>query len=201
MRAAAGVWRWRGNPLCRTTDLVEAWVAFATVLLIVFAAPAAGWLCGTLTHAALRESVRVQHEQRHRTTALVVRAAPGPAVIADPEVSSERAAHTRVVANWKAPDGSRRTGTVSTSPRAAQPGDRFPVWTDEQGEVVGRPMDGVTASTHATLAGIGAAAATAAFLEGGRRLFVWRLVLRRYTRLDRAWAEAGPDWGRTGTGS
>ncbi|GAA2935178.1 Rv1733c family protein [Streptomyces enissocaesilis] len=201
MRAAAGVWRWRRNPLCRTTDLVEAWAAFATVLLIVFLAPAVGRLCGTLTHAALQESVRVQHEQRHRTTALVVRAAPGPAMPADPEIPSERAPHTRVVANWTARDGSRHTGTVPTTRRAAQPGDRFPVWTDERGRVVGRPMDDVTASTHATVAGIGATAAAAVFFEGGRRLFVWRLTLRRYTRLDRAWAGAGPDWGRTGTGS
>lgn len=201
MRTATGVWRWRRNPLCRTTDLVEAWVAFATVLLIALVAPAAGWLCGTLTHAALQESVRAQHEQRHRTTALVVRTVPGPAMIPDPEIASERATHTRVVANWTAYDGSRHTGTVITIQRAVGPGDRFRMWTDEQGRAVGRPMDDVTASTHAVIAGVGAAAVTTALFEGGRRLVVWRLMLRRYTLLDRAWAEAGPDWGRTGAGS
>ncbi|MET9508519.1 hypothetical protein ABZX62_08565 [Streptomyces flavidovirens] len=201
MRTAVAVWRRRHSPLCRTTDLVEAWVTFAVALLITFAAPAAGWLCGTLTHAALRESVRVQHEQRHRTTAFVVRAAPEPTVIPDPEISTERATHTRVVANWTAYDGTRHTGTVTTTQRVARPGDRFEVWTDERGRVVSRPMDDATASTHAAIAGIGAGAATAALFEGGRRLVVWRLTLRRYARLDQAWAKAGPDWGRTGAGS
>ncbi|MGX1882894.1 Rv1733c family protein [Streptomyces sp. NPDC055287] len=201
MRTAVGVWRRRHSPLCRRTDLVEAYVAFAVVLLIALVAPAAGWLCGTLTHEALRESARVQHEQRHRTTALVVRTAPEPAMVSDPEVSSERAGRARVVARWTAHDGTRHTGTVTTGQRIARPGDRFEVWTNEQGQVVTRPMDDATASTHAAIAGIGAAAATAALFESGRRLIVWRLMLRRYDRLDQAWAKAGPDWGRTGAGS
>jgi hypothetical protein len=50
------------------------------------------------------------------------------------------------------------------------------------------------------LLGIGAAAAAAGLVEGGRRAFVWRLTRRRYARLDRAWADVGPDWGRTGAG-
>ncbi|GHB02434.1 Rv1733c family protein [Streptomyces chryseus] len=201
MRTAIAVWRRRHSPLCRTTDLVEAWVTFAVVLLIVFAAPAAGWLCGTLTHEALRESVRAQHEQRHRTTAYVVRTTTGPVLLPDPENPSESAAHIGVVARWTAHDGTGRTGAVSTTQRAARPGDRFRMWTDDRGRPVGRPMRGATADTHATIAGIGAAAAAAGLFEGGRRLFVRRLAQRRYARLDRAWAEAGPDWGRTGAGS
>jgi hypothetical protein len=187
--------------LCRTTDLVEAWVTFAVILLITLTAPAVGWLCGTLTRAALQESVRVQHEQRRPATAVVVRAAPPRAAIPDPEIGSERATRTQVVAKWTTYDGTRHTGTVTTTRRTARPGDRFQVWTNEQGQVVGRPMDHTTASTHAAIAGIGAAAATAALFEGGRRLVVWRLMLRRYARLDQAWAKAGPDWGRTGAGS
>lgn len=201
MRTAVAVWRRRRSPLCRTTDLVEAWTTFAVILLIALAAPAVGWHCGTLTQAALRESVRVQHEQRHRTTAVVVRAAPEPAVIPDPEISSERSTLTRVVAKWTAYDGTRHTGTVTTTQQVARPGDRFQVWTNKQGQVVAPPLDDATASTHAAIAGIGAAAATAALLEGGRRLVVWRLMLRRYARLDQEWAKAGPDWGRTGAGS
>ncbi|MBT2394552.1 hypothetical protein [Streptomyces sp. ISL-100] len=201
MRTAVAVWRRRHSPLCRTTDLVEAWVTFVVILLITLAAPAVGWLCGTLTRAALQESVRVQHEQRRPTTAVVVRAAPARAMIPDPEVGSEHATRTQVVAKWTAYDGTRHTGTVTTTRRTGRPGDRFQVWTNEQGQVVGRPLDDTTASTHAAIAGIGAAAATAALFEGGRRLVVWRLMLRRYARLDQAWAKAGPDWGRTGAGS
>ncbi|WP_425587900.1 hypothetical protein [Streptomyces marokkonensis] len=35
MRTIAGLWRWRHNPLCRTTDLTEARVALAGLLLIL----------------------------------------------------------------------------------------------------------------------------------------------------------------------
>ncbi|MGW7053665.1 Rv1733c family protein [Streptomyces sp. NPDC054887] len=201
MRTACAVWRRRHSPLCRTTDLAEAWVTFAAVLLIVLAAPTAGWLCGTLTHEALRESVRAQQEQRHRTTAHVVDTATEPVPLSAPEAPSERTTHTRVLARWTAYDGSRRTGVVATTEPVARPGDRFRMWTDDEGRPVGRPLDDATASTHAAIAGVGAATAAAALFEGGRRLVVRRLVLRRYARLDQEWAQTGPDWGRTGAGS
>jgi hypothetical protein len=41
----------------------------------------------------------------------------------------------------------------------------------------------------------------AGLVECGRRLVLWRMVRRRYARLDRAWEQAGPDWGLTGAGS
>ncbi|BFO19345.1 hypothetical protein SHKM778_57330 [Streptomyces sp. KM77-8] len=63
------------------------------------------------------------------------------------------------------------------------------------------PLDAATATTHAVLAGVGAALVTAALVEGWRRLIVRSMVRRRYARWDRAWDKAGPDWGRTGTGS
>jgi hypothetical protein len=75
------------------------------------------------------------------------------------------------------------------------------VWTDERGRLVARPLDSASAATHAVLAGLGAALLTAAAVEGGRRLALRRMVRRRYARWDQAWERAGPDWGRTGTGS
>jgi len=201
VRAAAGVWRWRHNPLRRTTDLVEAWVALATVLLIALAAPAAGWVSGTLVNDVLQQSVRVQHQQRHHIQAVVVRRLPDPPLSPGTEASAERGARLRVMANWTAPDGTPHTGSVTAGRQASEAGDRFRIWTDDRGRLVSRPMDGATATTHAALAGFASAAAAGTLAEVVRRLVVRRLMHRRYARLDRAWAAAGPDWGRTGAGS
>jgi hypothetical protein len=169
---------------------------------MVLAAPAVGWVCGSLTDDALQKSVRAQRAQRHATTAVVVRREPGaPHLVADPEVSSERTTQTSVMARWKAPDGTNRHGTVTTSSRRTDPGAEVEIWTDLDGRPALRPMDASTAHAHAALAGLGAAMLAVGLIESGRRLIVWRMVRGRYNRIDRAWAKAGPDWGRTGTGS
>ncbi|MFF2324406.1 MULTISPECIES: hypothetical protein [unclassified Streptomyces] len=196
------MWRWRHNPLRRATDRREAWVALFALLLMVLAAPALGWACGSLTDDALQESVRVQQARRHATTAVVVRRAPTPRpLVVDPEVSSERSTQTSVVARWKAPDGTDRRGTVTTSARRTDPGAEVEIWTDLDGRPALRPMDAPTAHTHAVLAGFGVTLLAVGAVEGGRRLIVRCMMRRRYIRIDRAWAKAGPDWGRTGTGS
>ncbi|MFJ6947749.1 hypothetical protein ACISU4_24405, partial [Streptomyces wuyuanensis] len=74
MRAVSGLWRWRHNPLRRTTDLVEAWLAVAAALLLVLAVPAAGWGLGGLADEALAESVREQSAERRPAVARVLRA-------------------------------------------------------------------------------------------------------------------------------
>ncbi|MEV7086048.1 hypothetical protein AB0O07_09150 [Streptomyces sp. NPDC093085] len=198
----AGLWRWRRNPLRRGTDLAEAWLALAALVLIAVAAPAIGWFCGRQVDTALRETVRIQQAERHRVQAVVVsRATERPFLAYDAESTTEHATGGRVVATWHAPDGTARTGTVTAPLRTPHAGDTFPVWADGQGRHVQAPMDTEAAHAHAVLAGIGIAALAVGTVEGGRRLAVWRLVRRRYQRLDQAWAEAGPDWGRTGTGS
>ncbi|MDG4865477.1 hypothetical protein P8605_45760 [Streptomyces sp. T-3] len=201
MRAMAGLWRWRHNPLCRRTDLVEAWVALAAAALIAVAVPLVGFTTGARTQDALQQAVREQHEKRHQITATVQRSLPHHPVDSDPETASERDGRVRVVANWTAPDGSRRSGTVLADLRRAEPGDRFALWTDADGRVVARPLDPATAGTHAALAGIGAAAAALGLVECARRIVVRRLVHGRYAEWDSEWAKVGPDWGRTGTGS
>ncbi|WSD66833.1 hypothetical protein OG978_05215 [Streptomyces sp. NBC_01591] len=177
-------------------------MALVALLLMVLAAPALGWLCGSHTDDALQKSVRAQRAGRHATTAVVVRRTPrAPRFVTDPEVSSERASQTSVVARWKAPDGTNRRGTVLTSSRKTGPGSEVEIWTDLHGRPVSRPMDAPTARTHAVLAGFGATLLGVGLIEGGRRLIVRRMMRGRYTRIDQDWAKAGPDWGRTGAGS
>ncbi|WP_307161766.1 Rv1733c family protein [Streptomyces rishiriensis] len=201
MRAIGGIWRWRHNPLRRTTDLVEAWVALSALLLILFVAPVVGSLVGAVAQDVLQQSVHEQRQSRHQVTATVVREADGSPLDMDPETATGRESRTRVVARWTAPDGTARHGTVLAGLRTPHGGDRFGIWTDGRGTPVARPLDSATATTHAVLAGFGAALLTAGAVEACRRLIVWRMVRRRYARWDRAWDRAGPDWGRTGTGS
>ncbi|MEU9049327.1 hypothetical protein AB0D37_02800 [Streptomyces sp. NPDC048384] len=201
MRAISGLWRWRHNPLCRATDLAEAWVALAALLLILVAAPVVGSLVGGLAQDTLQESVRDQRAARHLVTATVVRKLQGSPLDSDPEAATGRDRRTRVLADWTAPDGSVHQGQVMAGLDTPQPGDQFKIWTDQQGRTVARPLDSATAATHAVLAGVGAALLAIGLVEAGRRLVVWRMVRARYARWDQAWDKAGPDWGRTGTGS
>ncbi|MDI9887033.1 hypothetical protein QMZ92_22340 [Streptomyces sp. HNM0645] len=202
MRAVSGLWRWRHNPLRRTTDLVEAWVACAAAVLLVLAVPAAGWGLGGLADEAMQESVRAQAAERRPAIARVLHAPPSPGrTAADPDSAVDQRIRRPVVAEWTAPDGTRRSGRVTTAVPTAGPGDTFPIWTDRRGAPVARPMDPDTARAHSVLAGTGAAAAAAGLVEAVRRLIVRGLVQRRYEALDREWVKAGPDWGRTGAGS
>ena len=201
MRAIGGLWRWRHNPLCRATDLAEAWVALAALLLILLAAPLIGVLVGGAAQDALQQAVRDQREARHLVTATVVRKLAHSPLEPDPESAFAREARSRVQADWTGPDGMSQHGTVMASLKSPHPGDHFGLWTDGQGRIAARPLDTATATAHAVLAGFGATALSAGFAEGGRRLIVWRMVRRRYARWDQAWERAGPDWGRTGTGS
>ncbi|SER70111.1 hypothetical protein SAMN04487983_1020113 [Streptomyces sp. yr375] len=200
MRAIGGIWRWRHNPLRRGTDLAEAWVALSALLLVLFVAPVAGLVIGTVAQGVLQQAVREQRGTRHEVTATVVREVPGSPLDLDPETATGRETRTRVVADWTAPDGTAQHGTVLAGLEVPHGGDHFAIWTDGHGRPAARPLDSVTATTHAVLAGFGAALLTAGAVEGGRRLIVWRMVRRRYARLDRAWDRVGPDWGRTGTG-
>ncbi|MGN3955779.1 hypothetical protein ACGV4K_11870 [Streptomyces sp. WAC8370] len=201
MRAIRGLWRWRGNPLCRTSDLAEAWVALTALLLMLSVAPLTGALAGGGAHHALQRSVREQHEARHRVTATVVRPLERSPLSVDPEGASGEDLRSRVLAGWTGPDGSRHEAPVLVGLDQSSAGDRFALWTDARGREVARPLDPATATTHAVLAGFGAALAVAALVEAARRIVVWRLVRRRYARLEQEWERAGPDWGRTGAGS
>ncbi|MEU6096994.1 hypothetical protein [Streptomyces sp. NPDC047079] len=201
VRAIVGLWRWRRNPLRRTTDLVEAWLALVGLVLSLVAAPLAGDVVGTIAQNSLQRSVRDQHRTHHLVEATVIKRLNRSPVESDPESPATRRRQSRVLAGWTGPDGTTRHGTVLADLGSPHRGDHFALWTDEHGRMVPSPLDRATATTHAVLAGFGAAAVTVGLIEGGRRLIVWRMVRRRYARWDQAWDKAGPDWGRTGTGS
>ncbi|MGW3814074.1 Rv1733c family protein [Streptomyces sp. NPDC005046] len=201
MRAIIGLWRWRHNPLRRTTDLAEAWLALAALLFVLVGAPLVGAAVGASAQEALLRSVRDQREDRHQVAATVVKKLSRGPLAPDPETSSARDTRSRVVADWTAPDGTRQHGTVIAALKSPRPGDHFSIWTDLHGRIVGRPLDSATAATHAVLAGFGAAVLSAGLVAAARRLIVGHMIRRRYARWDQAWDKAGPDWGKAGTGS
>lgn len=200
MRAIRGLWRWRRNPLCRATDLAEAWVALAALVLVAVAAPVVGCLVGAAAQDSLQRTVSEQRHTRHLVTATVIRDLGEAPLETDPDTTPARESRSRVLADWTAPDGTHRHGPALADLRSAHTGDHFGLWTDPHGRITTRPLDSPTATTHAVLAGIGAALLVAGLVEGGRRLTVWRMVRSRYARWDQAWDRAGPDWGKAGTG-
>ncbi|MCB5183420.1 Rv1733c family protein [Streptomyces antimicrobicus] len=203
MRTAMGVWRWRSNPLRRTTDLIEAWVAFAALVGVLVLAPVVGCVAGLRVDATLQRAAQEQRQERHLVPAVVVRPAEGPppGAAADPAARQQAPQRTQIVAAWTAPDGSSHQGTVPAAEEPPRPGDRFRIWTDATGRLVPRPLEPRVAAVHAGVAGLAAGLTTAALAETLRRLVVRRLTHQRYRRLDRAWAAVGPDWGRTGADS
>ncbi len=200
MRATAFVWRWRRNALRRRSDVLEAWVGVAAVVLMLLVGPAVGWVTGSLANEALRRAVHEQQLHRHLVSATTVRSVSGGSDGTDHQSTAGREDYRRVLARWQDPAGRLRTGLVAVR-QPARPGERFPLWTDDRGQVTGRPMDDATATVHTVLAGLGSAAAAAGLLEGARRLVVWRLAQRRYAQWERSWERAAHTWGRADAGS
>ncbi|MER6573243.1 hypothetical protein ABT288_45665 [Streptomyces sp. NPDC001093] len=200
MGAISGLWRWRHNPLRRATDLAEAWVALVALVLMAVSAPVVGCLVGAAAQASLQRSVREQRHTRHLVTATVVRDLGEVPLETDPDTTAVRESRSRVLADWTAPDGTLRHGRALSRLKSPHAGDHFGLWTDPHGRIATRPLDAATATTHAVLAGIGAALLATGLVEGVRRLTVWRMVRSRYARWDQAWDRAGPDWGKAGTG-
>jgi hypothetical protein len=111
VRAISGLWRWRRNPLCRATDLAEAWLALVALLLVLLVAPVAGMLVGGEAEESLQRSVRDQHETRHLVRAFVIRRLAGPSW-----TPTRRRVREGTCAAASSPAGPRRT-----APRTAAP--------------------------------------------------------------------------------
>ncbi|NUS14301.1 MAG: hypothetical protein HOY69_23340, partial [Streptomyces sp.] len=185
-------WRWRRNPLRRRSDVVEAWLGLATVLLLC-TLPLVGWWAGQSVDRALTRVARDQRAERSLVPARVAHepAPPGATGTAGDGITDGRGG---VALRWTAPDRSRHTGNVPLGLQVWR-GDRLLLWTDRKGELVPPPLDGTTAATHAALAGVAAAAAAGGVVLLSRQVLVWRLMRRRMDSWERAWARFGQDWG------
>ncbi|MGW3245713.1 Rv1733c family protein [Streptomyces sp. NPDC001070] len=193
-------WRWRRNSLRRRSDVFEACAGLAATCVIVLGAPAAGLTAGQAVDNALQHTVRVEHAARTQVRALVVKAGPREAADTDPESGRVREERRNAVVRWNAPDGHAHTAHVRVAADRGQ-GDHITLWTDKAGAVpVAAPLDARSATTHATLAGVGTFLAAIVVGLMGRQVLMWQLMRRRLAEWEREWAAAGQNWGRAGAG-
>jgi hypothetical protein len=177
-----------GNPLRRRSDKIT--VCAAALLLAVFligapllSAAAVGW-------AARAGSAELRAERSwHQVPAVVLQAAPAPAVAAGIFL------YPLVPARWSAPDGQARTGRIPVSTRVAA-GRTIRLWVDAAGSPTGSPLShrlmmvNEAMAAAVTIVGLGIILLCLAWT--GQRL----LDRRRLAAWEAAWAAAGPQWTR-----
>lgn len=185
------LWRWRRNPLRRRSDLVEAWLLAATVVLAVLLGALSGLAAAAVVDGSLAE-------RRERTT-------PVPAVLAE-DAASLSAPVTEngdggvwAKVRWTAADGTTHTGRAEVDPGSPE-GSEVTVWTDTTGRLVSAPPDGAEARFQTVMSG-----GTVAVAAGGLVVLAgWitrsRMQLRRMTEWEAEWRQVEPTWRKRMTG-
>ncbi len=187
---------WR-NPLARAADRME---ATARALLTTL------WLC-TLPFVAVLGSAAWQHasataadQQHSRSTTTAQLLADAPDIALDDQgmfVDQQQ----RATGRWVAPDGSERTGSVTTA-AGGHTGDRIRIWVDRTGQVTSPPVSAAASAVLIITLATGAALAWGALLAAAQFGLRRRLDRRRMAGWDDEWDRIGPLWsGRSGGGT
>ncbi|GAA3506333.1 hypothetical protein GCM10019016_134480 [Streptomyces prasinosporus] len=186
------LWRWRRNPLRRRSDLVEAWVLLAALVLALSAAVFAGLAAAGAVDGALAE-----RRDRTRTVPAVLiedaaHAPPAP-------VSEHGDGGVWAPVRWTAPDGTGRTGRAEVE-SGSEAGTAVTVWTDPEGRLVSAPPDGAEARFQVVMAGVTIGVAAAGPVLLGGRLARSRLQRRRLAQWEAEWRLVEPSWRKRMTG-
>jgi len=179
------------NPLRRCSDVIEAWLLPAVIVVFLALVPV---LLGAASAWAHAQNAAAQRAERswHEVPGGLLQAVPGP-------LMSDNGANSWVTwtpARWTA-GGRTHVGEVP-APAGTSAGSTVPVWLDRTGRVQTPPLTAGQVQDRATLAALVAFAALAVIL-GGLALLVRRLLDRR--RLGgwaAAWLSVGPQWSRRG---
>ncbi|MEV0692409.1 hypothetical protein [Streptomyces sp. NPDC050388] len=187
-------WRWRKNPLRRRSDLIEAWLLLATLVLALLA----GAFAGLAAAGAVDGSLAGRRAQAHTVQATLVgdaaRALPTP-VAEDGDGSG----HVWAKVRWTAPDGTVRTGRAEAVP-GSKAGSVVTVWTDGEGRLVSEPTGGADAQFQIVMAGLTVAAAGGGLVLLGGRLVQRRIQRRRAVAWEAEWRLVEPTWRKRMTG-
>ncbi|MFI1165547.1 hypothetical protein ACH4UM_18520 [Streptomyces sp. NPDC020801] len=184
-RAGVWLWRWRRNPLRRTSDVVEAWILLVAWTLAV----ACGLLAGLLTGSAMQQGAeRVRAQSRPVSAALTQEATQGAA-------GPSSSALVWGTVRWTDPDGSAHTGRTRV-PTTARSGAQVTVWTNGHGTLTSPPVSPADTAFQSVLGGLWAGSATMGLVIGGAKLVRARLDHRRFDQWADEWARVDTRWGR-----
>ena len=184
-RAGVWLWRWRRNPLRRTSDVVEAWVLLVAWILALVG----GLVAGVLTASAMQASAERVRAQSHPVQAVLTQ---------DPTHGSARPTSSALVwgtVRWTDRDGSTHTGRTRV-PASAVPGSPLTVWSNGRGGLTPPPASAADAAFQSFLGGLWASAASAGLVIGGAKLVQTRLDRRRFDQWAEEWARVDARWGR-----
>lgn len=186
------LWRWRKNPLRRRSDLVEAWLLLATLVLAL--------LIGAFTGVAAAGVVNGAIEDRREHTR------PVPAVLVEDaahalpaSVAEDGDGGVWAKVRWSAPDGTTRTGRAEVDTRA-KAGSAATVWNDSEGRLVSAPPEGADARFQIVMAGITVAVASGGLVVLGGWLGRSRLQGQRLAEWEAEWQRVEPSWRKRMTG-
>lgn len=175
------------NPLRRRSDIIEAWLVPAAIVVFLVLSPL---VAGLVAIGVRADDAAAQHAQQswHPVSAVLLRAAPGPEF-------SDNGANTwteRAPARWTV-SGRHYTGTIPV-PAGSRAGSTQTVWLDRAGHVQTPAMTSAQLSGTTGTGILLALAALAAVIAVAARLAKWGLDRRRIASWETAWLAVGPRW-------
>jgi hypothetical protein len=158
------------------------------MLAFLVGAPLAAIAVGQWAYTGAARAERAENAAWHPVTAIVLQGVPKAP--ANPYGAADVA---QVPARWTAPDGTRRTGTV-TAAGGTDKGDTMTIWTDRSGVQTGPPLEPPQVADRAVLAGTLTVFGIASLLMTIGVLIHRALDRRRLAAWDAEWDVAGPHW-------
>lgn len=177
-----------GNPLRRRSDVLEAWLLPAAIVVFLILCPLVAGLTGMWLRADNAAVQRAQHSW-HSVPAVLLRAAPGP------QFTDQGGANVWTVwepARWTV-DGLQHTGRIPVAAGSAA-GSTQKLWLDSRDQVQVPPLSPVrlsdTVDAAMLIAGAAVAVMVGIFALAGR----WFLDRRRLESWETGWLEVEPTW-------
>lgn len=178
-----------GNPLCRRSDRVAAWLPLAAVVAFLALSPVVFSVAGAWMRA---DNAVAQGAQLHSVTAVTLQAAAGPEF-------SDHGANTWfewVPASWTSA-GQRHVGNVPVAAMTPA-GSKVTAYLNHAGKAQLPPMTSGHARDRVLVAGLAALAVLAMLVATLTGLARWILNRRRLASWQTEWVTVGPRWSHHG---